>query len=354
MGLMALTKAKVHNMLPKMSHDDKAKRKIEEADIAIVGAGIAACALLFELKVVQQLKRKVILISDSHFFPACSLSSTATVCLDGISKGISPLGDLLVAAYDKFVKVQESYSFESVQKTFHTIELGPKLSDNEYANILRRYAQAGPILKLDSWVIEAPLFLQELKLKAQARHFDRHLITQVKEENEGVRLTSLGDCDFVAKQVVWASGAHPAHCFVSPAKIVTGQFINYSNHQGPKESFSYEYKNGPESFKVIYRQKSKELLIGTWDIKQERRALHFDKQRALETLAHNHWKEEWGPPPSAGHMRAGQRSQSKERRPWWGKLEGQKRQWGIYHLYRNGWSYAFLAASQLGLMLEEV
>jgi hypothetical protein len=69
-------------------------------NILIVGDGIAAWCLQFEL--LRQENVQITNISAPEHFPDCSTRSTSINCLRGTTKGVSPLGDLILSSFEEF------------------------------------------------------------------------------------------------------------------------------------------------------------------------------------------------------------------------------------------------------------
>jgi len=85
-------------------------------DILLIGNGLSAKVFLFELLHSDEINCQNLAIAQvfcENLAPSCSLRSTASVSLNGIEEGISPLGDLLSKSFDSFVSFNQSYRPEA-------------------------------------------------------------------------------------------------------------------------------------------------------------------------------------------------------------------------------------------------
>lgn len=106
-------------------------------NIIIVGSGIISQTLIYYLQQKPQFKdHSFIEISDHHFYPSCSVTSTATVALRNTQKGISELGDLIVNGYQSFKKFAEDEKPSGVEEVDHYFE-----TQNKSEKFLKRYGQ---------------------------------------------------------------------------------------------------------------------------------------------------------------------------------------------------------------------
>ena len=65
----------------------------------IVGGGVSSLVFLDSFLEKVPIDHEVIHIKSESMAASCSLKSTAICCLQGIQKGVGPLGDLLVKSY---------------------------------------------------------------------------------------------------------------------------------------------------------------------------------------------------------------------------------------------------------------
>ncbi len=316
------------------------------ADLIVVGDGIASRALLYELFKERTTPLDVLCLSASEFSSPCSLSSTATVCLDGITKGHSALGDMLVQAYQNFEIFHEQNRLPGVSKGTHRVELASGATPNDREQFLRRY---GNNIEMPCYFIHPHQFLKALE---QTRvRYENALVTSFQKSGHLWELKDREGRLYVAPKVVWAVGSWPkAPQGIPPHQSVMGHYLEYSSVQLGDESWSLDIK-GEGGLKVIYRAREHELLVGTVSEKSRvetpdwallTRKLNWAKRRFPEIP----W-DTLGPHKA----RVGSRARGKGMQPFWGPVEGQEGLWAVANFYKNGWSYAFLAARQLASAL---
>ena len=112
----------------------------QSVDILVIGNGVSAKALLWELELADT-KAAILQVSSDKLFPRTSLSSTAIVAKHGMKKGVSPLGDLLVLGVEHFFKNVYSTGLMGIEKSFFT----DLVTSDEVERMKSRYGVANQI-----------------------------------------------------------------------------------------------------------------------------------------------------------------------------------------------------------------
>ena len=122
-------------------------KDLKKIDYLILGSGISGLCCALELtERFQGLEQmpEIEIISSSQLIP-CSLRTTSSVALQGIKKGLSPLGDLLYDSFKTFVQKNDFYQFKSIEKVdrFHFA-----YDENSKEKLAKRFD------KIDSFTLE--------------------------------------------------------------------------------------------------------------------------------------------------------------------------------------------------------
>jgi len=320
-------------------------------DLAIVGDGVAAHSILFYLSQLQG-TQKIIQISHNKIAPACSLRGSAVVSSHGIEKGVSPLGDKLYSAYLFFEKFL-------LENTPDGVESAKRLHfDKKEQRLKRRFGffehKDHKLLKEKmfwneekSFLVQPEVFLDwfSKNTKKPTRKVT-DLIVDFSEKNELVTLKGLG-AEIHAKKVIFATGAFSKlyqedEAEVLKTKMVAGQYLKSSCDLGPNP-FVLTF---PKFGNLIYRAKEKELLIGSSSLPEAIQGIDGNKLVEL----YDFFKKVVDfkiPSISKFEILTGMRHKGVKRQPFSGKLQNYKHVYGLFCLYKNGWTLGPYLASQL-------
>lgn len=90
--------------------------------IAIIGRGIAANAILFQLTKLNSLRGQKIthveIFCEDQFFPSASIFSTANAFLNGTTRGHSDLGNLLVESFEYLYSLSLNQSLKGINPAY--------------------------------------------------------------------------------------------------------------------------------------------------------------------------------------------------------------------------------------------
>ena len=238
---------------------------MQKFDIIIVGNGIGAHVLLYELAKSQKfLDKKILHIYDSIIFPECSLNTTSVVSCDIHKKGISPLGDLLVDSLEDFQKTMTSFpnSYEKVHQDYLFVE---DESQEKKDRFFERYG-SDLIDKYDAKVVSNRAFLvySKLLLNDLFHSFQQLDITTIKSSVSKVEKGSVSvfDKKYFSNKIILCTGAYTSFFKNSfdtfnGGKSVSGSYLIFKDVQF-KESFVCSKGH----YNLIYRKKYNELFFG--------------------------------------------------------------------------------------------
>lgn len=198
-------------------------------DLVVIGNGIAAQIFLWNLfEDIKCQDFSVAQISDEKLAPACTLRSSATVSLNGISEDVSPLGNDMRAAYYLFEKFVEEHHPDGVIKVDrHVIST----NENDENKLIRRYKKVeqinSPFFNMSHRGVIYPSYLinNDFYHSWLQRHSSKSVdsfnlfIKNIKKNDEGF-FECESSCQqvVIAKKVLLATGAY--------AKIFNGFFYD--------------------------------------------------------------------------------------------------------------------------------
>ena len=341
---------------------------MEKKRIAIIGGGIAAYGMAHQFANLNKNTFAITLYDGSSLVPACSYASTAITALRGTTKGLSPLGDLIVDAYHAFENFHETYKPIGVSETFEE-HLWP-IENTSDEKILKRHPEAkltesivlshsGKLLQTTekAYVIVPEIFLkwyeEELKDKVNLKKEFVHSL-QKNEKNYEIN-------NQVYDYVIFCTGyktqwfenffteAH-AHKKVSHAKPVAGTYLSFDkNDFNPKdfknnlmESFSIAYDNSH----LIYQKEMKRILIGSTTNNLKDHYLPAPEIQEIYQKFKDCFKWTQFPEYSTASFHTGIRHKGQQRMPFWGKIDDDGA-FAIHSLYKNGYSFYLLAAAAI-------
>ena len=300
----------------------------------ILGNGVMGKWL--SLRVREEFPGDELLQISSPLLKSCSKNTTSMVSLNGVKRGLSPLGDLISDSYDCFEKeIKSFHSFEKASQTF--------ISKDRYLADLSRWGdlQKGfededfkvdksfGVKPYECYLIATEKYLDELDEKIEASKYEG---TVVKINSNTLELINGEKINF--DQLIVASGAY-SKLFplgkTSTFKVSPGFYKRW------KWDFKRSFCLSFDGMSLIYRLTDKTLLLGTYS-KTEKENPDFActekelKEKYSEFQAF--FKTQTLPKFHTGELRWGVRSKARKRMPAIDKLD--QNIWEVGGLYKNG------------------
>lgn len=330
--------------------------------LAIIGAGIAGRTLLYSLAKSDLSFKRVLLFSTEVFAPACSFHSTAVVAARGVTRGLSPLGDVLFDSFQQFEAhfhqdhpagvqcvpqlsgaSQKLEQFRSrYSESFSASEIGGIRLTSEYVLAQEKGYLIDPETYL-KWMLD-----QSLSLPLEI-HSD--FVTEVIP-GEKIKLLTQSGHKWDVDKLVFCGGAYNRHWKelfsgqkISSSKPVHGSFLEYKELSLPLNSLSLTL----DGDNFIYDKERGRLLIGSTT---EDHGLYLGHKQKLREIYHRLVQklELKLPTYAEGQVRTGIREKASKREPY---LCQQGNLWAIGGLYKNGYSAGLLLSQRLAQSLKE-
>jgi len=314
------------------------------ATLKVVGDGLAAN--LFRLAP----NTKLIQLVDNRFSSNASLNSTAIVAMRNVPRNLSYFGDLLVDAFEEMENFLKKNSEFEVNETTHY-----QISSDDDEDFHRRFqgvnlSKTHPLFNL---------FSNEQSFRENGYLFEpKSFLNQLKKENNSTRVESFLDEPLKLRDgefCVYCLGANMANFFsLSDKSFISGKKVMGSyletDYTGFNESVCMTYY----TINLVYRKSDSKLIIGAansvdyltgdalTDLKNKyEKVLKLFQRSNLEL-----------PPFESFTLHSGIRHKSRKRMPSWGPLNIE-RSFQISGLYKNGYSFAFLAAKRLSEVIND-
>jgi hypothetical protein len=338
-------------------------------NIVTIGDGIAAWCLHDELLKLPNVK--ITNISSSDLFNPCSLSTTSLNCLRGTRRGLTDLGDKVIDSYEVF---EEFYKTENPSGVYEGIEY-QLWREDQHEKWMRRYSdylrtEDNPFLqdKLISkfnYQKNDAYFIEPIKLKQwfRSRHSEVNyvsgFVTSINKVNEQYTLTSsLGSNEKFDKVVLCTN--HATHLlgrgysekfdyYLSHCKPVAGTYLEIPL---PESFVGSNYNIAIGSHHFIVRSDSKRLQVGsTSDNKVD---IDLPNNKDILNLYNNLQRCFTFELPDFDSFKkyVGIRHKGFERNPFWGKISGNESIYSVCGLYKNAFSFSFLAAKELSAIIK--
>ncbi|MBD66060.1 MAG: hypothetical protein CME62_12690 [Halobacteriovoraceae bacterium] len=340
----------------------------ETKNIVIVGDGVAAWALAFYLR-----EFSVKIISGAKHNHTCSFNSTSINCLRGTERGVSSLGDLICDSMDEFENFFQTHSPKGVDLGYE-YQIWNELDHDKW---VRRYPEFLQVqndsflsqhIKRNSFYVPNTAYFinpQELRkwlLDHSHAQVQSDFITEISLNKNEYTLNGLNG-DYQADMVVLACGFQTR--FLTPntdesfayyldhCKPVVGDYLELSHARDhfPKWQESFNFAVGKYHF--IYRHAENKIHIGSTSLNLESREL-ADKD-LLRKIYHDVSAQLNFELPIFESFSAhcGVRHKGHKRLPFWGKIDDHKL-FSVCGLYKNGFSFSFLAAKELAREISEL
>ncbi len=300
----------------------------------IVGNGVAAHAFLWtyakKLKANNlDLPRRIVWIK-SPLIPTCSLTSTSIVSRAGLQRNTSPFGDQLIDAYDLFEKNFREFDSVEVASQSH-------LPHGDLEQFNKRYADAPS----SCLIVKSELFLKQLEndfLKVFSSNLEIIHDTVVCENEQSIQLQS-GVRKF-NRLFLFLGGGNKLYDHNPGGRAVVGQYAQATIDLGDKG-----FVQSKGSCNLIYRSMDKTLLVGSLDDKADELGwpVMAPRAKAIQSFLKD-FKIDL-PSDLAWKVLAGVRHKGVKRLPFWGQVRTNV--YSVHGLYKNGYTLAFLGASEL-------
>lgn len=323
----------------------------------IIGDGIAAWCLMFELCQTQDLE--VIQIAEDQFFSPCSLNTTSINCLRGTQKGVSKLGDLMYESFQEFIQFYEGHrpdgiSFgKEIQFWKGESSFNKRYPDYQRIELNEKYSF---VKGLDYYYESDAYFINPVKLK---NWFYSHCDGVVKingvvtgigenslrihgEENE-LNFDYLFMCTNAKSHSLIRGHNEEIDYYLSHSKPVAGSFLTLQLDKALP--FQSDVNFAIEKYHFIYRKNDQIINIGsTTDNKTQ---FEINNRRSLKKIYHTITEHLDLTIPSLDQFRpvVGVRLKGYKRMPVW--REFSKNKFLVTGLYKNAFTFAFQASKDV-------
>ncbi|MCB9062678.1 MAG: hypothetical protein H6622_14230 [Halobacteriovoraceae bacterium] len=310
--------------------------------ITILGNGFAGRLALFYLSGHSRERLSIMVKSADSCFMPCTLTTTSVVSHNFINYGTSPLGDILLSAFEEFVQFFKLYSpagIEQVPQYYLSKFYKHDQFEKRYGRV--EELRESPAPGLSGLISECYLIYPELFLSWLDQKIHKNILLNghnLSFNNEII--SSLDELDQSSYKFICA-GAYSNFLHkdehtsseLSHNKIIPGNYIQFKNcGLSDQSSFVLTCKN----FNIIYRSITDEILIGGTTLKEnifaadEQIIEYYCEAKKIIQL----------PDLEQGRIVSGPRHKGKRRTPVFTKLDGNV---FVYHSsYKNGWSLPFL------------
>ena len=293
-------------------------------DVLIVGGGVAGRTLAYVL--CQKYPSIHLLLLESSVRPSCSLHSLGVVSTFGVKPGTSERGDKICAAFERAETFFEKMCPSGVERVPHLFAQKKK---SHYC-----------------YLIAPATYLAWLEENTPCEYGEEYVV----EVADGKLRTDSGKI-FEARSIVLASGAYikkdghlfPHHRVVGESSVVKGSYGFFERVDWGEDSFVFSM----DGANLIYRGPQKRIVIGGTTDSEEGQRPH---RPGVEELYHSFATFFDLPPFKEIQLGAGLRHRGRKRMPFWGELS--ENIYGIFGLYKNGWTLAFAGADAVMLQLK--
>ncbi len=333
-------------------------------NILIIGDGIAAWALQERFSHIKNLKISNFSCDDFH--PGCSYRTTSINCLRGTTKGISKLGDLICNSYDEFLLKHNFSKYDGVYKGSEFQIWGEE--DKEKWE--RRYSQpmqvkSHPFLNNITpssvyYVENEAYFIDPYKLKnSLLKGVERTEKKAFVKKIDGKKVfTNAGVFEFDYIFVCTNHGTanllknknHEFDYYLDHCKTVAGSYLEMKIEKTDL-CFKSDFNLVLNGHHFIYRKSQGVLQIGSTT--ENNSAILTPRMDLLDQIHKNIATKVNIDIPQLEKFEAftGIRQKGYKRMPFWGRVDANT--FAICGLYKNGFTFAFLAAKELEMQLSK-
>lgn len=336
--------------------------------IAVIGEGLAALGVLNSLykkegkaKLINELDWIYPKWDNDSFFTPCSLHTTAVVALQGIKRGVSPLGDDLVDAFNKthaflaeeiredYLELPRFHIFNSEEKYLQALErFAPNSDENSYQilSVDDVYEKSGlklktknPIIFEKCWVFNPEKFLKRWKddiLRKSASY--NHLRTKIGlvedtyfDKIAGVHCLSIAGTTYRYDRIIDCRGINVSGS--QKIKNTPGHYLTWNSGKLLSKKDMVLTVNGHN---LINCPTWGEIKMGGTNEAQLAPSFSslISQHKAFEEIICDGL-----PKISDGVLRTGQRPKGPKRRP---SLENKDGYVSLSGFYKNGWTLTHL------------
>lgn len=336
--------------------------------ILIIGNGIASWALSAELSSLNR-DMEILCIDGASYVNRCSFQTTSVNCLRGTRKGISPLGDLIVDSYHAF---EDFYLKNAPQGIEKSSELQVWREDSPAADKWRRrfssyshFTQEENVpfssklegCRSDAYLFSPNAFFTWHRNKFTNVLYEDDFVVGVTRSSEGFVVTTQKGKHHRADKVFVCCGIL-SHLFMDLAeneehrkyfrscRPVSGSYMQCDASLG-EVGFSIAF----EHYHLIYRSLEKIMILGqTSKNNCAVQISHTNELERIYTEVCTYLGESYQLPPfQAWDIHHGIRHKGHRRMPFWGEISSDV--YAVCGLYKNAFSFSFLAAKELAKIL---
>lgn len=326
--------------------------------MAVIGGGMAALALLEELK---HENFELDSFDAGELAPGCSAHSTAVVAGYGVRRGLSPHGDDLAHSLelaDQFYRQTTiagvyptdlwhgAYQLEQQQRFAQRFGDSTEQLSAEYSTWFRAPDLA---CREEAWLIDAPVFLKAWKKELASNPSVRFFETLIVRQSEGILTSSTGETYGPYEQIIWAIGASGERFELLPKQgsRVSGHALVWESVELGERPFALSV-NGKN---LIYQAWVKRVYLGG----STDSAGHFAPALKELKTQWESWQDYLTRPLQEqliwerARVMGAVRHKAPRRRLLVDQLNS--REIVVNGLYKNGYSLAFLAATKVRELL---
>lgn len=334
--------------------------------LVIIGNGIASWRLNEELE-KKFIDARIVRIGRDEFAPKCSLRTTSINCLRGTEKGISPLGDLIVDSQAEFEAFYISERPSGVEKGYE-YQLWDGSDDESDARWSKRHKEndsfghiEGIELKtplkgarMPAYLINPALFYLWQKSRLKRSEYIQDYVVEARRDGKGFFVRTQAGVEIYADKLFICAGYLSHHFmdlvedekvldYLSRCKPVRGSFLRHPTGEEFNTSFSIAF----DKHHLIFRNSDQSVLLGSTS--ENDSSLQTPMTEALYEI-YDKIRERLAdpsilPPKEDWEVVSGIRHKGAKRMPFWGELAPNC--YGVFGLYKNAFSFSFLAAKEL-------
>ncbi len=342
---------------------------IKQYDFIVIGKGLAAQCFLFEL--AQKNKDyKVLQIFDEENLPACTFKTTSVVCLNGVQTDVSALGDLI---YESYVKTEDFFKTRRPAGVYAGSQFSLCRQDDEGREDFERrfgdvhkFSQFANMVHLkdrelwgrrwDCFLIEPRELMDWISNEISKSLNVESIKGEVVDFDYNGNVVLADETSYEGDNVIICAGAYSKNFFEEKisddilirSKVVPGQYLTFRNVDWGNENIVISHKHD----NLIYRAYSNEVMIGGTTIKDDK---DLESDELLKEQYDNYNSllspELVLPAFEDGEIRMGLRHKGIKRTPFWGAIDKnlweKGRVFGLFALYKNGFTFPFFGAKQL-------
>ncbi len=324
--------------------------------LAIIGTGIVGRSLLYNLHLIPKKFDQITLFSSDELAFPCTKHSTAVVALRGVTKGHSPLGDLLVEGFQEFSRHINHDKPDGVwissQLTAATTNYDVFKLRFPQASWVRSFFRSEVLLAQEEAFLIDPVLYGDWLLNSSGKlgfSIENDFVTEI-ERIDGFNIKTLNGKIFKFDKIVFAGGnlnrfwkSLLPESSLETSRPVPGSYLEFNQVELPINSFSLtlDWAN------LIWNQNRKQILVGSTT--SESNLILPDAQKLLTLYEHLSQSLDLRLPDfKEGLVKNGVREKSKKRLPY---LICDKNLHFVGGLYKNGFSLSLSLTRKLALTL---